>query len=361
MSTSESGRSVGSVSLDQFIALNDELAALVRAGVPLERGLAEASRDLQGRLGSMTKELGRRLSEGAGLPEAIEASGGRMPVLYQAVVEAGIRSGRLAEALEGMASMAKGYAEARTAVGMALLYPLIVAGLAYSLGLVFVTRIAPRFVSALRDLGLAPIRALGLLTWLDESLWFWAPIPPVLLGALALRWIWSGRSSAVDLGGSGRLWRLVPMAGSMIASYRAANFAGLLALLTDHRVPLDQAVRLAGDASADRGFRRAAAEVAESIRRGEVAVDASSKTGPFPPLLGWMLTAGHRQGDLPRALSQLAETYRLRARGRADLLRLALPTVCLLGLGVGAVLVYAMMLFLPLLGLYDELALPINR
>jgi general secretion pathway protein F len=349
------------VTLNQFIALNDELAALVRAGVPLERGLADASRDLQGRLGFMAKELAQRLSEGAGLAQAIEASGGRMPALYQAVVEAGIRSGRLAEALEGMASIAKGYAEARRAIGMALLYPLIVAGLAYSLGLVFVTRIVPRFVAVLADLGLSRIRMLSVLAFLDEYLWFWAPIPPILLGLLVLRWITSGRSTSVDSDGSGRFWRIVPLAGSMIAGYRAANFAALLALLTDHKVPLDEAVRLAGNASGDRDFRLAATDVADSLHRGEPAADPSLKRGPFPPLLGWMLTAGHRQGDLPRALGELAKTYRLRARGRADLLKLTFPTICLLGLGMGTVFLYALMLFIPLLGLYEDLALPINR
>ena len=56
--------------------LERELAALVRAGVPLERGLIEAGRDLRGRLGAVSTELGRRMGEGRRLPEAIAASGG---------------------------------------------------------------------------------------------------------------------------------------------------------------------------------------------------------------------------------------------------------------------------------------------
>ena len=34
-------KQMGSVSLDQLLALNDEIAALVRAGIPLEKGLTE--------------------------------------------------------------------------------------------------------------------------------------------------------------------------------------------------------------------------------------------------------------------------------------------------------------------------------
>ncbi len=75
-----------------------------------------------------------------------------------------------------------------------------------------------------------------------------------------------------------------------------------------------------------------------------------------------MLTAGHRQGDLPEArFGHLAATYRSRARSRAELLKLALPSLCMLAIGVGAVLTYAMLLFVPLMQLWNELALPANR
>ncbi len=53
----------------------------------------------------------------------------------------------------------------------------------------------------------------------------------------------------------------------MLTSFRIANFTDLLSLLIEHHVPLDEAVRLAGDASGDRRLRDAAGRFAESIRR----------------------------------------------------------------------------------------------
>ena len=287
MSTSDWGQSGGAVTLDQFIALNDELAALVRAGVPLERGLIEAGRDLRGRLGAVSTELGERMGQGVPLPEAISASGGGMPDVYRAVIEAGIRSGRLSQALEGMASIAKGYAEARRAIGMALLYPMIVFCLAYSLTLFFVIQITPRFVLALQSFGLSPIRAFNFLERLGQTAIYWAPILPILIGLLVVRWAWSGRSAVLDTGGFGPLLNRLPRVGAMIASYRAANFAALLALLIEHRVPLDEAVRLAGETSPDRRFREAAGRFAESIRRGGTPTTRPRRTRahflPCPP------------------------------------------------------------------------------
>ena len=57
--------------VDQFIALNDEIAALVRAGVPLPHGLRELGRDVPGRLGAAAEALGHSLESGTNLLDAL--------------------------------------------------------------------------------------------------------------------------------------------------------------------------------------------------------------------------------------------------------------------------------------------------
>ena len=111
------GSGPGRFSLEDLIALNDEIAALARAGMPLERGLLDLGRDVPGRLGAMTTALGERMSRGEGLAEAIAAQGDRLPPMYRAVVEAGIRSGRLPVALEGLAGVARRVVETRRVGG----------------------------------------------------------------------------------------------------------------------------------------------------------------------------------------------------------------------------------------------------
>ena len=92
----------GSITIEQLIALNDEITALVRAGVPLERGLVVAGADIKGRLGQIAGALGNRMSRGENLVQALDGEKKTIPPLYRAVVEAGARSGRLPVALEGL-------------------------------------------------------------------------------------------------------------------------------------------------------------------------------------------------------------------------------------------------------------------
>jgi type II secretory pathway component PulF len=350
------------VTLEQLIALNDEMAALIRSGVPLERGLVEAGRDLQGRLGAIVGDLGQQLQQGERLPEALGSSKRRVPNIYRAVVEAGIRSGRLSEALEGMANIARGFAEMRRAVGLALLYPLAIVCIAYGLGLVFLFQIAPRFVRTFEILGLARLRALDDFVAMGGWVAYWGPIPPAILLILALVWVQSGRSAALDSGFLSAFFRRLPVIGTMIRYFRAANFADLLALLIDHQVPLDQALILAGEASGDRRFQASSSVLAGSIRLGQDGTSIPpSELAAFPPLLAWILTGGRGQGDLASALRHVAWTYRRKAENRGQFLRSALPTLLMLAIGAGAVIVYALLLFIPLTRLWDELSIPTNQ
>ena len=58
-------------SLDDLTALNDEIIALVRSGVPLERGLTDACHELRGRTGRLVEAVAQRVERGQSLDEAV--------------------------------------------------------------------------------------------------------------------------------------------------------------------------------------------------------------------------------------------------------------------------------------------------
>src|SRR5947209_1505582 len=85
---------------EDLIALNEEIAAMARAGLPLDQGLAALAREMdRGRLRQVTAELAEDLRQGKTLPEALERQGNRVPPFYAALVTAGIRTGRIGEVL----------------------------------------------------------------------------------------------------------------------------------------------------------------------------------------------------------------------------------------------------------------------
>lgn len=346
-----SQREAGGLSIEQWMALNDEIAALVRAGLPLERGLDGMGR---GRLGEAARALSDRLRRGEGLEAALEAEASRVPPIYRAVVQAGIRSGRLATALEGMASYARSFLEMRRMLALALLYPLLVMALAYSLFMGFLVLVLPTFRGAFTSLRLSDRGSLFVLEALEGSIVYWAWIPPVLLGLVVVAWIVSGRARSFP--GTGWILGLVPGARGVVQQIAAADFAELLAILIEHEVPLPEAVKLATGATGHAALRRSGPVVAEALSRGVPLSVESARDAGIPPLLGWVLSWGSGQGLLAPALRSAASMYRRRARLRADLMRTLFPALALLVVGATAALVYAMVLFMPLSSLLESAA-----
>src|SRR5205814_6446812 len=81
---------------DDLIALNEEIAGMARAGLPLDRGLAALAKEMgRGRLQQVTAALAQALRAGQTLPQALERQAGRVPPFYAGLVAAGVRTGRI--------------------------------------------------------------------------------------------------------------------------------------------------------------------------------------------------------------------------------------------------------------------------
>lgn len=348
---------VGQCSLDDLIALNDEIVALVRAGVPIERGLVGFGRDLKGRLGRLAEGVGRRMeTDGCSLADAVGAEAGGMPELYRAVIEAGTRAGRLTSALEGLTSFARGRADLRRSIDLALIYPAIVCVLAYGFFIAFVVLIAPGLDAGFRSLGVAPGSA-AVLARVGEWAAIWGPLSFAAMAGGAILWVRSGRASMLGSRGGGLgVW--VPGVRRLIDLARSGMYAELLALLIEHQIPMPDALILSARAVGDPSLERASHRFAEAIRRGEDLHSAlpSEASRAFPPMLRWLILFGSARGELPQSLRIAAKTYRERATFRADMVRLFVPVALTVGLGGAAVLLYGLTLFAPFVELLNGLS-----
>ncbi|MDR3622205.1 MAG: type II secretion system F family protein [Paludisphaera borealis] len=356
---SSAGSGARPVTIDQLIALNEEIVALVRSGSPLERGLVKAGEDLPGRLGAVTKILADRMGRGEDLVSALEAEKAAIPPLYRAVVEAGSRTGDLASALQGLTRYLRGYSETRAAIGLALWYPLLVVTLAYGLFIGVVTQLVPRFREAFEQFDLPATRALSFVERVGELAPYWWPIWPIMLCWMAFAWWRSGR--AVQFSESG--WTFLsffPWMRPMLKDHQSAGFAELLALLLENKVAYPEAVSLAAEATGSTPLINEAHALSKNLEQGRPAGEAlRGAPGPaFSPLLRWVLTSDQQQGSIVEALRNLAPMYRKRAAYRAEKLRLFLPSIVMILVGASATLLYALTLFLPLTGMLNRLAGP---
>lgn len=349
--TSSSGSSASSpISLEQLAALNDEIAALVQAGVPLELGLRELGADAGGRLSEISTLLAARMGAGATLVEALRAEEFRLPAMYVTVVEAGLRSGRLPAALEAVSNFARELVDLRRQLGLALVYPVMVCLLAYGLFVVFLVDLVERFRETYEVFRLPVHGIMRPLFWLaDRAAWWWWA-PPLILLAGGMLWFWSGRSLLL---GPNRGVGWIPG----IWYFRCANFAELLALLIEHDVPLPESLRLSADAAGNSSLQRSARALAGVVETGAAVSDRDYRRFGFPPFLHWVLAHTGAGSRPARLLRHTADIYRRRGTRTLQWIKLVVPMVFALLIGGGATLLYALAVFAPLAGFWKDLTL----
>jgi general secretion pathway protein F len=328
------------MTLDELIALNDEIAALVRSGVPLEEGLAELGGDLPGRLGQFAKVLAERTARGESLVEAM-AGDEQLPPAYRAIIEAGVRAGRLPAALEAVATAARRLSETYRITASAAIYPLMVVLVAWCGFLFFVCRIAPQLAAMFQAFHVPGQWFFVALGWAANSAWLWGPVVPVAVLLLTVAW-WLGRNESRWVQ---RLFNWMPWTGDLFRCWQTATFLEMLALLVENLTPLPEAVVLAARASGDQQTLQLAGRIAAALDSGQTG---TSGTRPaFPPLVNWLLMAAGRDGALLPALRHAAAAYHRRARRQSDLLRLFLPISLTIVVGGTVTALYALALFVP--------------
>ncbi len=103
------------------------VADLSKAGLPLAPGLRAAAAELpDSRLAAALKRLAASLDHGQTLDQAMAAEGRALPAHFQALVAAGIRSGKLGQTLEEFVEFRQTTSDIRSSVWVALVYPAVV-------------------------------------------------------------------------------------------------------------------------------------------------------------------------------------------------------------------------------------------
>src|SRR3954452_6265463 len=270
MSVPSGGQAAGPVLAD-FILLNEEIAALVRARVPLESHLTQIGKELPGKGGKLAEGVARRLEAGENLLDALEAECAGMPAVYRATILAGLQSGEPARAIESGVDSATRLADMRRITGMAMLYPMIIV-------LVAVALISTMCMILIPSVDMLSESHSPTISWFMRWRLVIVQVAKITGGVLFvgfILWWWrTGRMRAAGARGLGLLaW--LPGARNIFRWSQAATFADMLLLMTERGVALDKALRLAGEAIEDRSLRLSAQKVAEHITQGG-SVDASS-------------------------------------------------------------------------------------
>lgn len=334
--------------LDDLISLNQEISAFVKSGIPLELGLKGLSGSVDSRLGKLSDRLATRMADGRNLSDALADEGPAISPVYLAVIEAGLASGKLPDALESLTASTQVIQEIRRRMFLALLYPMLCLFVAYLMLCLFLSVIAPQVINTVESFATSwPVEFLRILVRNRDYLTMVIPsvaLTIVVVVTLLRRTVMGGRC--------GRFFLFRWVTGR---SLDWAQFMEILSLQVEHGTPLAQAFVLAADSTEDRRLHRDARKVSEELTRGNSLATSLQTVKSLPPLVRWMLATGEMQGTLAYTLRQLCEIYRRRALRRSQIMKIWIPVAMTIVFTTLIGTTYGLAFFIPLRSFLLEL------
>ncbi len=347
-----------SPTLNDLIEINREIAALIRAGVPLELGLRSIAGDMQTSFDGLAERLAEHLSSGRSLAEAFALETGSISPVYAAVVEAGMQAGQLPEALDSVARSARVVQDIRQRLGLAMIYPLACLAVALPLAAAVISMFVPRWKTAMEDFRFPADWSIRTLFALNDTMPVWfLQIPLAVIGLVVVVYLLrSGPTRVVWQAITSMNW--LPGFGRVQSSLRRAQFLELVALQTSFGIPLELAFPRAADVTEESTLRRDARRIATALQAGRSFREALSEAPAIPASWKWVLVTSQQSGLLPVAIQQLAETCRHRAIRQAAWFNFAVPRALALACSAIIVMVYALVILLPVISLWKGLGQP---
>lgn len=297
------------VKLESLQLFGQELAALLKAGLPLAQSMdlmVERQRDALFRrsLGSVRD----RVKSGAALSESFRQEGALYPQMFSASLIAGERSGNLEGVLRRFVSYVKLNQAIKKKVIAASVYPMVLFSGMFGLMYVMLTRVLPQFTGFYASLGAQLPLPTRVLLALSEQVRLWS-LP--LLAALALAafglatWVQNPRNRERFDG-----WLLrIPFFGKLMKTYSTSQLARSLSTLLSGGLPLVQALAVASASVGNRAIAASASGAVPQIQEGKSLSLALGGTGHVEALTVEMIRVGESTGALGEMLNQVADFY----------------------------------------------------
>ena len=297
------------VTRQEFLVFNQELATLLKAGMPLVQSL-DILRERVSNPGfkAVLDGVHEKVKAGTALSEAFGEHTDVFPAVYSASLTAGERSGNLDEVIRRYVAYEKLIGAVRRRTISALIYPAILVTLMIGLIGIIVLRVVPAFSGFYatfdRELPLSTRIIVGVSDTLLANFW------PLVLVGLAV-----GLAAAAWLRHPGQRARLdhilltLPWAGATVRKFATSQLARTVATLLGGGIALVHALEIAGSAMTNRHLAVEIQGVTRRVQEGESFASALRARGVFTDVAIKMVEVGESTGALQEMLNSLADFY----------------------------------------------------
>lgn len=350
------GKRKQKLNFEKFLIFNQQFVTLIRAGLPILKGLdLLAGRLTDPKLGAHIQSVRDEVRNGSLLSDAFEKQG-VFPPMYVTSVMAGEKSGALGEVLDRYITYQRLSLSVRKKVMLSLMYPCILITLVIGLIIFLITYVVPNFAQLYTSMGanLPTMTQVLIAVGTTARGYILLFAGCAVVAAVAFRFWAKTKSGRETLD---RMKLRAPVFGEVWIKYQVAQFSRVLSTLLVGGIPLMQAIETAADSVGSLLLQITLEKVRQRVREGMSLSSSLEATKVFPSLSIDMIEVGESTGALPAMLNSVAEFYEddVNTRMTAAMALIEPAIMIFMGIFVAFVLIA---LYMPIFSLADTAGKP---
>jgi type IV pilus assembly protein PilC len=297
------------ISNREFLVFNQELATLLKAGMPLVQSLDILRRRVSNALlKSVLDDVYERVRAGSSLSEAFEAHGSMFPGVYTASLLAGEKSGSLEQVLRRYVSYVKVVATVKRKTVSALVYPVILLLLSLVVVSIIVLKVVPEFNAFYEQFGQELPLSTRIIVGVSSFVRAYAVLL-ILTVVAAVGGVWLWLKEPAQRARFDRWVLQLPGIGPIARKFSTAQAARTLATLLGGGIPLVNAIDVAARSIRNRYIAHELEVAGQQVREGRALAAAMADSGAFADVAIKMVEVGESTGALQDMLNSLADFY----------------------------------------------------
>ena len=292
----------------EFLVFNQELATLLKAGMPLVQSLDLLKRRVDSPVfRGILDDVHEKVRSGTALSDAF-APYAEFPRVYTASLLAGERSGSLDAVLRRYVEYTKIIATVRRKTVSALVYPAILISLALVLVSIIVLKVVPAFSDFYATFGAQLPLATRVILQASNFIrgnFVFLVVGLVVLVVAVVAWVKQpGQQARFDRG-----ILALPTLGPIARKFATSQMARTLATLLGGGLPLVNALDIAARSIGNQFMASELDAVSTRVREGESFAASLEARGVFPEVAVKMAEVGESTGALQDMLNTVADFY----------------------------------------------------
>lgn len=296
---------------EELTTFTRQLATLLDAGLPLLRALEVMIRQEKNlRFQAVLQQIADQVKSGNSFSDGLAQHPKIYDRLYVNMVRAGEAGGVLDTVLSRLAGFMEKALKTKKKVKAAMVYPIVVVGVAVSIVALLMVVVVPKFQTIFDDMleGAAlpgPTQlVVGVSNFMRENI-----ILTVIIVAAAFFGFKFFMKTPVGSKLFNWLSINTPKVGDLVRKVNIARITRTFGTLLSSGVPILQSITITKDITGNKFYEDALSRIHDAVRDGESLAKPMERESVFPNMVTSMVDVGEETGELSEMLNRVADNY----------------------------------------------------